>query len=93
MLNIRIIAMAASLAATLVSGPAYAYDNQAIARMIIQESIASYPGSCACPYSRDRGGRRCGRRSAWSRPGGYSPICYTSDVTPRMIDQWRRTHN
>ena len=45
---------------------------------IIRQSIASYPGSCPCPYNRDRGGRRCGGRSAWSRAGGYSPLCYDS---------------
>lgn len=41
---------------------------------IILQSIASYQGSCPCPYNTDRAGRRCGKRSAWSRPGGYSPI-------------------
>ena len=44
-------------------------------KTIIQQSIASYSGSCPCPYHRDRAGRRCGKRSAWSRPGGYSPLC------------------
>ncbi|MEL7092323.1 MAG: SH3 domain-containing protein [Pseudomonadota bacterium] len=49
--------------------------------MIIRQSIAAYPGNCPCDYNRDRAGRRCGKRSAWSRPGGASPICYPSDVT------------
>ena len=48
---------------------------------MIRQSIATYPGSCPCPYSRDRAGRRCGGRSAWSKPGGYSPLCYESDIT------------
>lgn len=52
---------------------------------IIDQSIASYPGSCPCPYNRDRGGRRCGKRSAWSRPGGYSPMCYESDVSESRL--------
>lgn len=52
---------------------------------IISQSIRSYPGSCPCPYNRDRGGRRCGGRSAWSRPGGYSPMCYESDVTKSRL--------
>lgn len=55
---------------------------------IIRQSIASYPGSCPCPYNRDRGGRRCGGRSAWSRPGGYSPICYDSDVSESRIQTY-----
>ena len=46
----------------------------------IDESIASYPGVCACPYSRASNGSKCGKRSAWSKPGGYEPLCYESDV-------------
>ncbi len=36
-------------------------------------------GSCDCPYDTDSRGRSCGRRSAYSKPGGSSPICYESD--------------
>ncbi len=39
-----------------------------IIQRIIAESVASYPGTCACPYSTDRRGRRCGNRSAYSKP-------------------------
>jgi hypothetical protein len=46
----------------------------------IDESIAAYPGVCACPYSRASNGSKCGKRSAWSKPGGYEPLCYESDV-------------
>lgn len=52
---------------------------------IIRISIQQYPGSCPCPYNRDRGGRRCGKRSAWSKPGGYSPMCYESDVSDARV--------
>lgn len=45
----------------------------------IRRSIANYKGSCPCPYSVDRAGRKCGRRSAYSRPGGAQPLCYPSD--------------
>lgn len=54
-------------------------------KTLIQRSIAAYSGSCPCPYNRDRGGRRCGKRSAWSRPGGYSPLCYDSDITEARL--------
>lgn len=37
---------------------------------------AAYRGRCDCPYDRMRNGRRCGGNSAYSRPGGRSPICY-----------------
>lgn len=52
---------------------------------LIQRSIAHYPGNCPCPYNRDRAGRKCGKRSAYSRPGGHSPLCYRSDVTEAMV--------
>lgn len=35
-----------------------------------------YVGTCECPYDLMRNGRRCGGRSAYSRPGGRSPTCY-----------------
>lgn len=60
-------------------------DVLAAKKAIIRQSIAQYPGSCPCPYNRDRGGRRCGGRSAWSKPGGYSPICYESDVSASRL--------
>lgn len=63
--------------------------SEAIAQKLIERSIASYPGSCACPYNRDRAGRSCGRRSAYSRPGGESPLCFRSDVTNAMIEAHR----
>lgn len=63
-----------------------------VKRAIIQESIASYPGNCPCPYNLMRNGRACGGRSAYSRPGGYSPICYASQVTSEMVRQYRITH-
>jgi hypothetical protein len=56
---------------------------------IVQESLASYPGNCPCPYNTDRAGRSCGARSAWSKAGGYSPICYESEVTPDQVREWR----
>ncbi len=63
-----------------------------VRQAVIRESLASYPGNCPCPYNRDRAGRSCGRRSAYSRPGGRSPICYDADVTPAMIQQYRAGH-
>jgi len=61
-----------------------------IRQEIIKQSIASYKGSCPCPYSVDRAGRMCGRRSAYSRPGGASPICYEKDVTQKKVDDYRK---
>ena len=61
-----------------------------ITQEIIKGSIATYAGNCPCPYHTDRAGRSCGRRSAYSRPGGASPVCYASDVTRKMIDDYRQ---
>jgi hypothetical protein len=61
-----------------------------IKQEIINESIASYRGNCPFPYNTDRAGHRCGGRSAYSRPGGASPVCYPADVTQKMVDDYRR---
>jgi hypothetical protein len=63
--------------------------DTSIRQELIRRSIASYPGSCPCPYNVDRGGRRCGGRSAYSRPGGYSPVCYENDVSQAMVERFR----
>ena len=39
-----------------------------------------------------RNGSLCGGRSAYSRPGGYEPKCYPSDVTPVEIEEYRISH-
>ena len=70
--------------------PPPAVSDAAIVQRIIAQSIASYPGSCPCPYNTDRGGRRCGKRSAYSKPGGYAPICFAGDVTQSMIEAFKR---
>ena len=56
-----------------------------IRQILIAKSLAKYSGSCPCPCSVDRGGR-----SAYSRPGGVSPLCYESDVTDRMVESYRK---
>jgi endonuclease YncB( thermonuclease family)/uncharacterized protein YraI len=60
-----------------------------IRQLIMQQSLAYYSGSCPCPYNVDRAGRRCGRRSAYSRPGGASPMCYPSDVSDADVQAYR----
>lgn len=59
--------------------------NPEIAKKIITESIARFPGKCPCPYSTDQAGRRCGARSAYAKPRGQSPMCYESDVPDWML--------
>ena len=66
--------------------------DEQVKQQIIEESIASYPGVCACPFNSARNGSSCGKRSAWSKAGGYSPVCYTKEVTRDMVAQWRQSN-
>ena len=76
-----------------VAAPALALQSEAeVKQSIIRQSIAAYPGPCACPYNTDRAGRRCGGRSTYSRPGGYAPTCYPADVTEAQIREWRQAN-
>ena len=60
-----------------------------IRQQMIQESIASYSGNCPCPYNLARNGSRCGKRSAWSRPGGASPLCFDTDISDEMVERYK----
>lgn len=69
--------------------------DAAIVAAIIAASIAAYraggPGPCACPNDVDRGGRRCGKRSAHDRAGGWTVFCGPADVTKEMVEAYRRS--
>jgi hypothetical protein len=60
-----------------------------VVSILIVNSLGSYNENCPCPYNVDRGGRSCGGRSAYARPGGRSPLCYPSDVTSAQIERFR----
>ena len=73
--------------------PQPALTDAAIASVIVQASRSQYYATgrpCACPYDTTRNGR-CGGRSAYSRPGGASPLCYPSDITREMIERYRQS--
>lgn len=82
--------MVMSVFATNSSQAKTAISDAQVKQRIIEESIAEYPGTCACPFNHARNGSSCGKRSAWSKAGGYSPICYANEVTPQMIKDWRK---
>lgn len=82
-----IVAAASSALAQTTTRPTTT-DAQ-IKQAIVANAIAGYSGSCPCPYNTDRAGRSCGRRSAYSRPGGASPVCYEADVTASMVAAFR----
>jgi hypothetical protein len=90
--TLPLLALTLTIPAFALQSAAPPTDDQ-IRQAIIRESIAAYNGTghpCACPYQTDRAGHSCGRRSAYSRPGGAAPLCYPQDVTDGMVADWRR---
>jgi len=84
------IAVAAAVATAL--GQASKKTDAQIRQEMIAASIAAYKGSCPCPYNTDKAGHKCGARSAYSRPGGASPLCYEKDITQKTVDDYRKQH-
>lgn len=66
------------------------YSDQQVKREIVRQSINRYKGNCPCPYSLAANGSTCGKRSAYSRAGGYAPLCYEKDVTDQMVQEFRK---
>lgn len=66
--------------------------DEQVRQALIQQSIASYPGNCPCPYNTASNGSRCGKRSAYSKPGGHAPLCFPQDVTDKMVEDYRRAN-
>lgn len=64
-----------------------------IRQILVRRSVSSYSGSCACPYNRDSAGRRCGGRSAYSRPGGAAPLCYERNVSDAQVRRFREANS
>jgi hypothetical protein len=90
MLRWTFYAAIATIGMPIVGGAADLSDDQ-IRQRLIAKSIASYSGNCPCPYNLDRRGHSCGRRSAYSKQGGYAPLCYPADVSKDMIERYRRS--
>ncbi len=63
--------------------------DKEIRQILIRQSQAGYPGNCPCPYNRAANGSLCGKRSAYSKPGGYAPLCYPADVSDAMVQNYR----
>lgn len=74
---------------TSINSPTSNIDTvkQTLSREMIKNSIHNYSGPCPCPYSRDSRGYRCGKRSAYSRAGGYEILCYPSDINQTIIKE------
>jgi hypothetical protein len=85
-------ALAIAAPHAVADGAARRLTDAQIKALIIQESIDSYPGPCACPYQHARNGSLCGGRSAYNRPGGYAPLCYPRDVSATLVAEYRAEH-
>ncbi len=83
---------AAALVFLFIAAPAAAQraSDDDIRRQMIAESIGAYRGNCPCPYNLASNGSRCGKRSAYDRPGGASPLCFPEQITPGMLDDYKR---
>lgn len=73
-MSIKIVTVSILAAAfVFVSDMAIAKSSQLtddqVKQRIIDDSIASYAGTCACPFNTARNGSSCGRRSATEQSG------------------------
>jgi hypothetical protein len=84
-----VVAAGYALLVANASLPSTPLTDAQIRARIIEGSIHNYPGNCPCPYSRDAAGRRCGNRSAWSKAGGYTPICYADEISDTQVQAYR----
>ncbi|MEQ7919331.1 hypothetical protein ABQX22_09050 [Xanthomonas sp. WHRI 1810A] len=87
--GISFVGVLALLCAFSVSAKETTITDSAIVRLLIEESISSYPGNCPCPYNSARNGSQCGKRSAYNRAGGYAPLCFKEDISKGMIEEYR----
>ncbi len=87
-----VLAAAFAAVASPVAWARQPLSDTQIKQQIIKQSIAAYPGTCACPYNSARNGSSCGGRSAWSRGGGYAPQCYPADVGKAEVAAWKVQH-
>ena len=56
-------------------------DLATIKQRMISKSLSQYQGNCPCPYNYASNGSHCGARSAYTKRGGTSPLCYPTDIT------------
>lgn len=85
-----ILTASLALATPALARDTSSMDDAKIKKAIIAQSIASYSGSCPCPYNTTRNGSSCGGRSAYSRKGGAAPLCYPRDVTAQQVEAYRQ---
>ena len=67
-------------------------DLETIKQRMIRESLSQYQGNCPCPYNYASNGSHCGARSAYTKRGGTSPLCYPTDITDEQAREWQQEH-
>lgn len=90
-----IIFVLALLPLAALAQPKAQLTDQQIGALIVQDSREAYYRTghpCACPEDLARNSTRCGKRSAYSRPGGAEPYCYVTDVPAADITRYRAGH-
>ena len=64
--------------------------NKKINQLFIGAALATMAPAVNAAQTPAWNGSSCGGRSAWSKAGGYSPICYKKEVTKEMVKAWRQ---
>ncbi len=59
---------------------------------MIEESLSGYRGNCPCPDNLAANGSRCGGRSAYTKRGGGGLLCYPTDISPQMLEAYKKKH-
>jgi hypothetical protein len=78
---------------TLANTPLHAKEDlEAVKQRMISESLSQYHGNCPCPYNYASNGSHCGARSAYTKRGGTSPLCYPTDITDEQAREWLQQH-
>jgi len=88
----QFIIMLLVIAGISTAGFAGSLTDDQVRKLMIKDSIATYPGNCPCPYNYASNGSLCGKRSAWSKAGEYSPLCYSNDIDDNMVKAYRLKH-
>ncbi len=66
--------------------------DDGIKATIVRDSIAKYRRGCPCPYSLNKEGKACDRKSAYSQGYKSAPLCYPRNVTKEAIAAYRAEH-
>ena len=59
---------------------------------MIVESVKQHSAhtGCPCPYTVAKDGSSCGKRSAYNtKTGDEKPVCFESDITPKMLKDYK----